>query len=419
MSSDIVLRVEGLGKSYRSYRAPTQRLRELLLGNKRTASAPIHALKDVSFTLRRGEILGVIGPNGAGKSTLLQLIAGTLRPSEGCVTVDGRLTALLELGAGVDPEMTGRENIFLMGATYGLAREAVQEQMEAIVDFSGLGTFIEQPVKTYSSGMFVRLAFSVSTALEPDVLIVDEALSVGDVGFQAKCLDRLEALIQNGSSILLASHDLQLIKSYCSSAICLNNGEVVESGDPEKVTERYFSLMRGNRQGGEGSLHWENTQGKSVRFGNGSGIIDSVELETAGKGGIVTSGELVSIHVAGRVLKEDCCPRVSVMVRDARGYNLYGLSAGEGKRGVCLGGGGEFSESFSIPMHLADGQYSLTVRLEDHRTVQVAELLDKHVGVCHFTVEGAERKFLGTVNMFGSVQANGGRGDGEDMRQPE
>src|SRR5690606_14851582 len=152
MCSDVVLRVEGLGKSYRSYRTPTQRLKELLLGHNSGNSTQIHALKGVSFTLRRGEILGVIGPNGAGKSTLLQMIAGTLRPTEGSVTVNGRLTALLELGAGVDPEMTGRENVLLMGATYGLSREVVAERMEAIIDFSGLGAFIEQPVKTYSSG---------------------------------------------------------------------------------------------------------------------------------------------------------------------------------------------------------------------------------------------------------------------------
>lgn len=403
MCSDVVLRVEGLGKSYRSYRTPTQRLKELLLGHNSGNSTQIHALKGVSFTLRRGEILGVIGPNGAGKSTLLQMIAGTLRPTEGSVTVNGRLTALLELGAGVDPEMTGRENVLLMGATYGLSREAVAERMEAIIEFSGLGVFIEQPVKTYSSGMLVRLAFSVSTALDPDVLIVDEALSVGDVGFQAKCLDRLEALIQNGTSILLASHDSQLIKSYCSSAICLNQGEVVEIGDPEKVTERYFWLVRGKRQGEEKSLRWENEHDAALRFGNGAGIITSVDLTTAGNRRTVTSGDPVSIRVEGRIKKSDCIPQVSVMVRDVRGYNLYGLSAGGASGRIQLGSEGAFSVLFSIPMHLANGQYSLTVRLEDHRTDQVAELLDKHVGVCHFAVEGVDRKFLGTVNLFGSV----------------
>src|SRR5690606_4694139 len=301
------------------------------------------------------------------------------RPTEGSVSVNGRLTALLELGAGVDPEMTGRENVLLMGATYGLSREVVAERMEAIIDFSGLGAFIEQPVKTYSSGMLVRLAFSVSTALDPDVLIVDEALSVGDVGFQAKCLDRLESLIQNGTSILLASHDSQLIKSYCSSAICLNQGDVVEIGDPEKVTERYFWLVRGKRQGEEKSLRWENEQDAALRFGNGVGIISSVDLMTAGNRRTVTSGDPISIRVEGRIEKPDCVPQVSVMVRDVRGYNLYGLSAGGARGRIRIGSDGDFSVLFAIPIHLANGQYSLTVRLEDHRTDQVAELLDKHV----------------------------------------
>ena len=238
MSAENILETVGLTKCYRSYSNSRQRLMELLLHRHRETRAAVCALRGVSLSLGPGEIFGVIGPNGSGKSTLLQIIAGTLRPTTGTLAVQGRLTALLELGAGVDTEMTGRENIMLMGQTHGLDRETVLSRTGAIIEFSELGDAIDHPVKTYSSGMFVRLAFSVSTAMKPDILIVDEALSVGDVGFQLKCLDRLETLIAEGASILLASHDMQLIKNYCTRAICLHQGEVIEEGDPELVTER-------------------------------------------------------------------------------------------------------------------------------------------------------------------------------------
>lgn len=414
MCSDVVLRVEGLTKCYRSYRSPTRRLGELLWGARAVEVGEIRALDDVSFTLRRGEIFGVIGPNGAGKSTLLQMIAGTLRPSAGRVEVTGRLTALLELGAGVDREMTGRENVFLMGGTYGIDGETIRDRMEEIIAFSGLGDFIEQPVKTYSSGMFVRLAFSVSTALDPDVLIVDEALSVGDVGFQAKCLDRLEELIQGGSSILLASHDLQLIKTYCSSAICLSEGAVIERGDPETVTERYFYLMRSGGEQADGwGLRWSSKGGSAVRFGSEKGEISAVDVKTPSGKYIVATGDEVTVTVGGRIVDPEVTPAVSLVLRDVRGYNLYGLTALAAKGGVEIGAEGSFTARFTVPLHLAKGQYSFTVRLEDHRTDRISTLLDKHVGVCRIAVEGAPRQFLGAVNLFGSVDGQSERAGGE------
>ncbi|MBK6960444.1 MAG: ABC transporter ATP-binding protein [Gammaproteobacteria bacterium] len=396
-----VLEVENLGKSYPAYASPRQRLAELLW--RRRPAERLASLAGVSFRLGRGEILGVIGPNGAGKSTLLQIIAGTVRPSSGSVRLRGRVTALLELGAGMNPEMTGRENIFLMGATYGIEPERVRERYGAIAEFSGLGEALGRPVKTYSSGMFVRLAFSVSTALEPDLLIVDEALAVGDMGFQARCLDRLEQLIEGGASILLASHDIQLIKNYCTGAICLDQGRVVAEGDPETVTERYYFLMRSGGQVGEDALVWH-ADAVETRFQSRRGVVEDVAIEHPdGATGEFAAGDAIGVRVAGRVHAPEVVPAVALMLRDVRGYNLYGLIARASRGELTLGADGAFECRFRLPLKLAEGRYSLTVRLEDRRTDQIAPVLDKHVGVCNFRVTGREQRFLGSVDLGGEV----------------
>lgn len=397
-----VLVVENLGKSYPVYANPRQRLAELLL--RRRATERRASLEGVSFRLARGEILGVIGPNGAGKSTLLQIVAGILRPTSGSVRLRGRVTALLELGAGMNPEMTGRENIFLMGATYGVERERILACYDAIAVFSGLGAeALARPVKTYSSGMFVRLAFSVSTALEPDLLIVDEALSVGDVGFQARCLDRLEQLIEGGASILLASHDIQLIKNYCTGAICLDNGRVVAEGDPERVTEHYYFLMRQGGQVGEDALAWQ-ADAEGVRFQGRRGEVEGVEIEhsdaTTSK---FATGDDLRVRVWGRIYAPDVMPAVALTLRDIRGYNLYGLVARASRGELAVDPDGAFVCRFRLPLRLAGGNYSLTVRLDDRRTEQIAPVLDKHVGICNFRVVCPHQEFLGSVDLGGEV----------------
>jgi lipopolysaccharide transport system ATP-binding protein len=399
--SEPVLEVENLGKSYPAWASPRQRLAELLW--RRPPPERLASLAGVSFRLGRGEILGIIGPNGAGKSTLLQMIAGTLRPSSGSVRLRGRVTALLQLGAGMNPEMTGRENIFLMGATYGIERERIKASYDAIVEFSGLGEALARPVKTYSSGMFVRLAFSVSTALEPDLLIVDEALSVGDVGFQARCLDRLEQLIDGGTSILLASHDVQLIKNYCTGAICLDQGRIVAEGDPETVTERYYFLMRSGGQVSEDALVWH-ADAAGTRFQSRRGAVEDVAIEHPDAvTGEFAAGDVIGVRVAGRVHAPEVAPAVALILRDARGYNLYGLLARASGGELTLGADGAFECRFRFPLKLAAGRYSLTVRLEDRRTDQIAPVLDKHVGVCHFRVTGRDQGFLGNVDLGGEV----------------
>ncbi len=255
MSSAPLIAAQDLTKAYRMWAEPSQRLLSPFYTGmagylpdavgaalRRKAAAgyrDFFALQDVSFEVRRGEAVGIIGRNGAGKSTLLQLIAGTLQPSAGTVRVNGRVAALLELGAGFNPDFTGRENVFLSGAVLGLPKAEVEARFGEIAAFADIGDFIEQPVKTYSSGMMMRLAFAVSTCVDPDILIVDEALSVGDAPFQAKCFRRLRQLIDQGVSLLFVSHDLGTVRSICSRALWLKAGKSEMWGEAKQVAKEY------------------------------------------------------------------------------------------------------------------------------------------------------------------------------------
>lgn len=243
MCSDVVMQAKDLRKEYRLYPNPMSRLKQLLLGDSSKYYEEFVALKSVTFELKKGEVLGVVGRNGAGKSTLLQLLCGTLTPSSGSLEVNGRIAALLELGAGFNPEFSGRENIYLSGSVMGLSRQEIEARLESIIDFSGIRPFIDQPVKTYSSGMYVRLAFSVATSVDPDILVIDEALSVGDGDFARRSFDRIMAMRDAGKTILFCSHALYQVEALCSRAIWLEAGEVVESGSPDVVVTNYQSFL--------------------------------------------------------------------------------------------------------------------------------------------------------------------------------
>ncbi|MEQ1636898.1 MAG: ABC transporter ATP-binding protein [Methylococcales bacterium] len=242
---DIAIRVQGLSKCYQIYDKPHQRLLQGFLGSKKQYYKEFWALKDVSFEIKKGETVGIIGRNGSGKSTLLQIICGTLTPTGGAVETYGRIAALLELGSGFNPEFTGRENVYMNAAVLGLTQDEIDARYDAIVAFADIGDFIGQPVKTYSSGMIVRLAFAVQSQVDPEILIVDEALAVGDAKFQAKCFERLKQLKNNGTSILLVTHSSEQIVTHCSHAILLNEGKQLYSGNPRNVVNRYMDLLFG------------------------------------------------------------------------------------------------------------------------------------------------------------------------------
>jgi ABC-type polysaccharide/polyol phosphate transport system ATPase subunit len=248
LAEESVISVRNVGKLYQLYDRPQDRLKQALFWRLgKHYGRPFWALRDVSFEVRRGEMVGVIGRNGAGKSTLLQIIAGTRPPTTGEVQVRGRVAALLELGSGFNPEFTGRENVFLNGTILGLPRKEIERRFDEIAAFADIGEFLDQPVKVYSSGMFVRLAFAVTTNLDPDVLLIDEALAVGDVFFRQKCYRRLEGLTQQGVSILLVTHSMSTIGQFCPRVVLLDRGKVVFQGPSSEAIKRYYLLEQQER----------------------------------------------------------------------------------------------------------------------------------------------------------------------------
>ena len=239
MADDIAISVKNLTKKYRIFGHPGDRIKQALTFGRVRFHREFTALKDVSFEIKKGETVGIIGRNGSGKSTLLQLICGILKPTSGTVQVNGRISALLELGAGFNPEFTGRENVYFQGAVMGLSRKQMNERLADIMDFAGIAEFIDQPVRTYSSGMFVRLAFSVAVHIEPDILIVDEALGVGDAEFQEQSISRMKAMQRDGATIIFVSHSIPSIRNFCRRAVWLEQGEMLQSGDAGDVCLAY------------------------------------------------------------------------------------------------------------------------------------------------------------------------------------
>ena len=248
MSSDVIVAVRNVSKSYRIYRQPYHRLLQCLSLGRFKLYREVHALRECSFEVRSGECLGIIGRNGAGKSTILQLLAETISPSSGELSIRGRIAALLELGSGFNPEFTGKENIFMYGAILGLSPDRIRERYQSIVDFADIGDAVEQPVKTYSSGMAMRLAFAVVAHIDADVLIIDEALAVGDVVFVQKCYAFLREFIKK-HTVILVTHDIAAVRDLCTRAIWFDNGRMVEEGSPAKVTDDYLQFCYEERQG--------------------------------------------------------------------------------------------------------------------------------------------------------------------------
>lgn len=245
MNKDIAIKVENLSKVYKLYNAPIDRMKEALHPFKKSYHKEFYALNDVSFEIKKGDCVGIVGRNGAGKSTLLKIITGVLSPTDGKVTVNGRISALLELGAGFNPEYTGMENIYFQGNLMGYSNDEMEKKVEEIINFADIGDFIHQPVKNYSSGMFARLAFSVAINVEPEILIVDEALSTGDFMFQYKCLQKIKSFREQGVTVLFVSHSSQSIIEYCNHAIFLYDGAVkFQSNDVQKVIFTYEEMIR-------------------------------------------------------------------------------------------------------------------------------------------------------------------------------
>lgn len=417
MSSNIAIKVENLSKSYQIYDKPHDRLKQsiftkfnrLLCKPHKDYFKEFSALKHVSFEVKKGETVGIIGRNGSGKSTLLQMICGTLNPSEGSIQVNGRVAALLELGAGFNPEFTGRENIFTNGALLGLSRDEIERKFDAILAFADIGIFIDQPVKTYSSGMFVRLAFAIAANLDPDVLIIDEALAVGDMAFQAKCMARIRDLMNKGTTVLFVSHDLGSVRNICQRVLWLKGGQQVGFGEPKFIVDSYVREMNEELNQSVGSndspveflddsLNGAHHQLPSIkidmpvmpfaqgykRYGNGKAAITNL-LFTNLNGRVI---EVIDLHAEFLIqVRIECKETISMPVvgfsfRDLKGNQIIGgLNTNFSPEPIPrFEAGIEYLVEIRGKNCLAQGVYTLTVGLEDtvdlnkvHQFVDIVE----------------------------------------------
>jgi ABC-type polysaccharide/polyol phosphate transport system ATPase subunit len=357
-----MLRVQNVSKVYRLYRRPLDRLAEFLPFIKNHPPTEFWALRDVSLTVERGEVLGVVGPNGSGKSTLLQIVSGILEPTRGRVLASGRIAALLELGAGFNPEFTGRENVFLNGEILGIPRRDMEQVFPAIEEFAEIGKFIDRPVKEYSSGMYVRLAFATAIHVDPEILIVDEALAVGDAIFANRCIKRFEQLKKRGVTVLFVSHDLGLVKRLSDRAVLMLDGRVAASGPPSDVVNRYVGLVL-ERQEPERVVETSRTTSGTYRHGDGASRVVSVDLcDAKGTTRSLQPGSPMTIRVQARAERDLESPVVGLLIRNRLGIDVFGTNTRI--EGVDLGAvhaGETFEVDFTFDCLLTRQDYTLTV----------------------------------------------------------
>lgn len=372
----VVLRASGLGKEYRLYDSPRARLASLLARKPRYRSQ--WALRDVSFELRRGQCLGVVGDNGAGKSTLLKLLAGTLQPTTGRLSRPQRITAILELGAGFHPEFTGRDNLYFAGSLIGIDAGEMSRLEAGVVAFSELGEAVDRPVKTYSSGMVVRLAFALVTAIEPDVLIIDEALAVGDQHFQKKCVERIEAFRRNGCTILFCSHSMYHVRRLCNMALWLGEGRVQALGETEAVLSAYeaHSQARDAANAGEAAVPATPAPRTPAPTSPASprqpASIVSVQVADLGAGdpALLQSQDLV-VTVRAKVESGER-PNIAVMLEQSRGTGITSVATHVDGFSPVKGPDGLWTATVSFPqLPLHTGEYVVSAYLFDAHGIVV------------------------------------------------
>lgn len=405
MCSDFAIRVQGLSKCYHVYDKPQDRLKQGLWRGRRQFYREFWALRDISFEVGKGETVGIIGRNGSGKSTLLQMIAGTLTPTAGTAEVNGRVAALLELGSGFNPEFSGRENVFMNGAILGLSEAEIADRFDEIAAFADIGDFIEQPVKTYSSGMMLRLAFAVSVCVDPDILIIDEALAVGDMAFQFKCMKRLERLTQSGATLLFVSHDLGTVKAFCQNAIYLAQGVLKASGPASDLAELYMMDVKDEQKKAIGDgvavqIKKPLGQDKGIAFGTHQGrVLQASFTDTGGKYAVLTTGEKTSIEVEVEYDATLLNPAVSMILCDYRMIELFGRYVSIGRRAEA-NSTARAKVEFSFPADMNSGNYYITVRLEDRASDNDLIPVDKQVGALSLSVtRPLSNHFIGVMDV--------------------
>ncbi len=382
MSFEFAIQAKNLGKCYQIYGQPLDRLKQSFWRSKKRFYQEFWALRDVSFKIRKGETVGIIGSNGSGKSTLLQILCGTLSPTQGEVTINGRVAALLELGAGFNPEFTGRENVYMNAAIMGLSTAEIDSRYDEIAAFANIGSFIEQPVKTYSSGMYVRLAFATAINVSPDILVVDEALAVGDIRFQQKCMARIRKFCRSGT-VIFVSHDMATVTELCSRVIWIESGVIKMEGLPKIVAEKYFQFMYEGDAGLEMSalesfadsaddsdMSGFSPIGSDIRqFGDHRVTIEGVRLISQGShNGVVYAEQVCEIGMVLHANKDIANPIVGFTVKDRLGREILGDNTLLIRKELpSLSSGQRYVVTFRIDAwpNLLEEEYSLTVAIAD------------------------------------------------------
>lgn len=371
MCSDIAIEISNISKSYSTYKSSLRHVFSLLFGIKKEVNDPFYALNNISFSVKKGETLGIVGSNGAGKSTLLQIICGTLYPTSGSVTVNGKFAALLELGAGFNPEFTGRENVYLSAAVYGLTHAQIDTRLNEILSFAEIGEFIDKPVKTYSSGMFVRLAFAIIAHVDADILVIDEALAVGDVYFTQKCMRFLKSFAESGT-LLFVSHDTTSVVNLCDRAVWLKNGQLQKIGNACDVSESYLSSVYENTLPETvviAAVDESTSTFESAQFGVGGGrVVTCLLLDTNGKNlHILDKAQDVVVQVGVEALQKINQPIVGFFIKNRLGQHLFGTNTIKLLPDWQIMDEGESCQvyfMFHIPL-LATGDYSVGVALAE------------------------------------------------------
>lgn len=412
--NDIAISVKNLTKKYRIFGHPGDRIKQALTLGRVRFHREFTALQGVSFEIKKGETVGIIGRNGSGKSTLLQLICGILKPTTGTVQVNGRVSALLELGAGFNPEFTGRENAYFQGAVIGLTKEEMDERFEDIAAFADIGEFIDQPVRTYSSGMFVRLAFSVATAVQPDVLVVDEALSVGDVAFQANCFARIRALNEEGTTLLFVTHSMDDVVRHCTRALLLDKGEMVADGDSREITNLFLSRTIRNH-----SAATPESQAVPIpddhlalrpyyrkeehRWGMGGAWILDCDIQVEGESyaGSLPSNTNITLTLKIAFHVDVLHPVYGLVVKTIEGLFLYStnsLMAAPGVKNRPARAGDIVRCTFTLPLPLNAGSYLLSVGVSADQGREELIPLDRRYDVALITIT-SDKSFWGLVDL--------------------
>jgi lipopolysaccharide transport system ATP-binding protein len=411
----LALRVEKVSKQYRIYERPGDRLKESLTRGLMRRHREFWALRDVDFEIEAGTTVGIVGPNGCGKSTLLQIICGTLAPTHGDVWHEGRIAALLELGAGFDPEFTGVENVYMNAGLLGLSRRETDALFPAIERFAEIGPFLYQPVKTYSSGMFVRLAFAIAASVEPDILVIDEALAVGDAVFQHRCLRRINELHERGATVLFVSHDAAAVRALCSRAILLKAGGIVADGKPSEVLNVYQKIIMERERTYDAETRAVETEASTAsealpppsfayRHGDRSAEIIGAELIDANHNRveIVETGEPLTLRLRVRFNHDIDDPVVGFLIRNSHGIHAYGTNTKEQQVELGSVRSGEVVEvNFAFAIWLGIDNYTISLAVHS-REGQAYDWLDAALFVRVTSLTLTE----GIANLNASVTAS-------------